>query len=311
MRRPLIPALFAVALLTPLPALADCPPGGWFCTDAQVDGPQAAPSDDENADNDAPALPKARPQHHADDEEEAPQIDEDRGPMRKPRVVVVEQSEGYATPPNVVIVTRQRPRVRRVAPPHLAPPPKVRALPRLYSKWGLNLRAQGAAMGDGANRESGMGGIGMSLRYRPVAHFGFDLGVDVIGGTDFNGFSRVETPLSLNAMIYVNPRSRVQFYLLGGAHLSHAEVRSDSQSELLGRTADGKFGADYNYFGGQGGAGLEFRIGRRVGLNIDVLGFIRKRTDDGLLPEYIDPASGQTTNTSGGVLLRGGLNFWW
>jgi hypothetical protein len=315
MRRPLIPALFAVALLTPLPALADepnCPPGSWFCADAQVDAPQAAPSDDENSDTDnTPVLPKARPQQRADDDEDSPPIDEDRGPVRRPRVVVVEKPEEYATPPNVVIVTRGRPRVRRMQPPQIQSAPPRRSAPRLYSKWGLNLRVEGAAMGDGANVNAGLGGIGMSLRYRPIPHFGFDLGVDLIGGKDFNGFTRIETPVSMNAMIYVNPRSRVQFYLFGGIHLSHAQVRNETSSPLLGSTEDGKYGADYNYFGGQGGAGLEFRIGRRVGLNLDVLGFMRKRTDDGRMPEYVDASTGQTTNSSGGVLFRGGLNFWW
>jgi len=171
-------------------------------------------------------------------------------------------------------------------------------------------------MGDGAARDAGMGGLGLSLRFRPVPAFGFDLGVDVLGGKDYNGFNRIETPVSLNAMIFVNPKSRVQFYLIGGASLSHAQVRSDyqptgAQSQLLSPTNDGKWGADYNYFGGQGGAGLEFRLGRVVGLSFDVMGFIRKRTDSFPAPEYVDPNSGKTTNTSGGVLMRGGLNFWW
>jgi Outer membrane protein beta-barrel domain len=315
MRRPLIPALFAALLLAPLPALADepnCPPGSWFCADANVDTPQAPDADDDtDQDNNSPQLPaKTKPQQQAsDDDEDTPEIEEDRGVTRRPRVVVVEQPGGYATPPNVVIVTQSRPRPRVIqrAP---APPP-ARALPRLYSKWGLNLRVEGAAMGDGANVDSGMGGLGLSLRYRPVPHFGFDLGVDVVGGKDYNGFTRIETPVALNAMIFVNPRSRVQFYLIGGAHLSHAEVKSEYRSELLDSNGDGTYGAQYNYFGGQGGAGLEFRIGRRVGLSFDVLGFIRKRTDDNPKPEYVDAITGNTTNTSGGVLFRGGLNFWW
>jgi hypothetical protein len=310
MRRPLMPALFAIALLTPLPALADCPPGDWFCANPNnVDAPlpqqQQAGDDD-----DSPALP---PKAQIPDDDEAPPIDQDRGSVHRPRVVVVEEPGGYATPPNVVIVTKRRPHVRHVPPPRMAPPVIKQQPPqqRLYTKWGFNLRVQGAAMGDGANVDAGIGGLGLSLRYRPVPAFGFDLGVDVIGGKDFNGFTRIETPVSLNAMIFVNPRSRVQFYLLGGAHLSHAQVRSDYSSPLLGRTEDGKYGADYNYFGGQGGAGLEFRLGRRVGLSFDALGFIRKRTDDGRKPEYIDASTGKTTNTSGGVLFRGGLNFWW
>lgn len=301
MRRPLMSALVALALLTPLPALADnCPPGSWFCADPDVDPPQ----DD---DIDAPELP---PQVV---EQPSQPIESDRAPTRRPRVVVVDQRGGRAAPPDVVIVTHGQPRVVRSTPaaPRVAPPTKARPQPKLFSRWGLNLRVQGAAMGDGASNDAAMGGLGMSLRYRPVPVFGFDLGVDIIGGKDYNGFDRIETPVSLNAMIFVNPRSRVQFYLMGGAHLSHAEVRSDYRSPLLTQRRDGTWGAEYDYFGGQGGAGLEFRLGRRVGLAFDALGFIRKRTDDGYRPEFIDASTGRTTNTSGGVLFRGGLNFWW
>lgn len=306
MRRPLMSALVGLALLTPLPALADdnCPPGSWFCADPNVETPQTD-------DSDAPVLPPARPQ--VAEEEESPPIEDDRAPTRKPRVVVVDQRGGRADPPDVVIVTHGHPRVVRSTPaaPRVAPPPKGRPQPKLFSRWGLNLRVQGAAMGDGASNDAAMGGLGLSLRYRPVPVLGFDLGVDVIGGKDYNGFERIETPVSLNAMIFVNPRSRVQFYLMGGAHLSHAEVRSDYRSPLLTQRGDGTWGAEYDYFGGQGGAGLEFRLGRRVGLAFDALGFIRKRTDDGHRPEFIDASTGKTTNTSGGVLFRGGLNFWW
>lgn len=306
MRRPLMSALVGLALLTPLPALADnnCPPGSWFCADPNVDTPQTD-------DSDAPVLPPARPQI-VEEEEEAPTIETDRAPTRRPRVVVVDQRRRQSSP-DVVIVTHGQPRVVRSSPaaPRVAPPSKGRPQPKLFSRWGLNLRVQGAAMGDGANNDAAMGGLGLSLRYRPVPVFGFDLGVDVIGGKDYNGFERIETPVSLNAMIFVNPRSRVQFYLMGGAHLSHAEVRSDYRSPLLAQRGDGTWGAEYDYFGGQGGAGLEFRLGRRVGLAFDALGFIRKRTDDGPRPEFIDASTGKTTNTSGGVLFRGGLNFWW
>jgi opacity protein-like surface antigen len=161
-----------------------------------------------------------------------------------------------------------------------------------------------------AAQDSGMGGLGLSLRYRPIPHFAFDLGVDVLGGTDFNGFQRTETPLTLSGMIFLNPRSPVQLYLLGGMNFSHAKVKSDFASPLLSANDEGTFGAEYSYFGGQLGAGLEFRVSRHVALNVDVVGFMRKRTDDGRVPEFSDPEKG-TTNSSGGALLRGGLTFWW
>ena len=69
----------------------------------------------------------------------------------------------------------------------------------------------------------------------------------------------------------------------------------------------------YSYFGGQIGVGLEFRVLDTVSLDLDVVGFIRGRTDNAaqLHPEFTDPDTGRTTNTSGGGLFRGGITFYW
>jgi len=177
----------------------------------------------------------------------------------------------------------------------------------------MNFRVQGLTMGSdsGAAFNAGMGGVGLSLRYRPVPAFAFDVGLDILAGNDYNGFERTETPLSLSGMLFVNPRSRVQFYFIGGINFSRAEVRSDHYTPLLTAAGGNEYTSEYTYFGGQGGIGLEFRLSRRVAFDVDFLGFVRKRTDDGLQPEFVDWETGQTTNTSGGGLLRGGISFWW
>ena len=189
------------------------------------------------------------------------------------------------------------------------PAPKERWRP----EFGLNLRVEGMAIGHphGGASNAGMGGAGVSLRYRPVPHFAFDVGVDFIAGSDYNGFQRTELPVSLNGIFYVNPKSRVQLYFEGGANISHADVRSEVASILLAERDGNQYGTSYTYFGGQGGGGLEFRLSRRVALHLDALGFLRKRIDGGALPEFVDRQSGQTTNRSGGALIRGGLVFWW
>jgi hypothetical protein len=160
-----------------------------------------------------------------------------------------------------------------------------------------------------------MGGMGVSFRFRPVPAFAIDVGLDVLGGRDYNGFTRTELPLSLSGLLYVNPRSRVQFYLIGGLDWSYAEARSSRPSPLLSRDFDDFDGydhhAEYTYFGGHGGLGLEFRLSRHVALNLDAMGFVRSRTDDGAAPEFFDPRTGRTTNTSGGGLARFGVTFWW
>jgi hypothetical protein len=203
----------------------------------------------------------------------------------------------------------------RPRPPQIAAPPPPPAAPQWHSEFGLNLRLEGVVLGKpaGAAFNSGLGGAGMSLRYRPAPAFAFDLGFDALAGTDYNGFQRTETPFSLSGILFLNPRSRAQFYLQAGANLSHAQVRSDLPSPLLAPVdgGGGIYGATYNYFGGQGGGGFEFRLSRRVALDLDAIGFVRERIGDIQQPEFIDKATGRTTNVSDGALLRGGFTFWW
>ena len=320
MRRCLTHVGVAVAAMSfSLPAFAQgataCPPGSWFCADAQVTIPGVQP---------APPAPRAVPQPPPPTEEPAEPAPPP--PVRRPRYaqpaapppVVVYQPVPAAPPPQVIIVTPggygygygQGGYGRPVRP---APPPPPPAKPRWQSEFGLNLRVEGVALGHAGNSGSavGMGGVGMSLRYRPVPAFAFDLGVDLLAGNDYHGLQRTEIPLSLSGMLYLNPRSRVQVYLQAGANYSHATVRSDESQPQLQRTDGGDYGAKYSYIGGQGGGGLEFRLSRHVALNLDVIGFVRKRLGDDPVPEFTDPDTGRTTNTSGGALGRGGLTFWW
>ena len=316
MRRCLTPVVFAAAMCLPLPALAqNCPPGAWFCEQAEVQTPPA-PAE-------APAQRQAPPppQMNDDDDDQVAPVAPPR-PTRSAPPVVVYQPVPAAPTTRVIIIAPgyggggyyappPPPRPVRMAPPPpapAAPPPKWHG----HTKFGLNFRVEGMTFGhnNAAATDSGMGGIGASLRYRPIPHFAFDLGIDLIGGTDYNGFRRTETPLTLSGMLFLNPRSPVQLYLLGGMNFSKAKVSSEFASPLLSEKGDGTFAAEYSYFGGQAGAGLEFRVSRHVALNIDVVGFMRKRTDDGHIPEFFDREKG-STNSSGGALLRGGLTFWW
>lgn len=335
MRRCLPSVLFAVAMTVSVPALAqECPPGAWFCE--EVTPPAGRPVR-------PPAQPARPVETDVDQEDDAPppppppQVEVDVGRQSRP-VIVIPQSPGRPASPPIIIHRRPGSRlppaqVVIVAPggavPAPPPPPARVAVVRTrevktaqpvkrdrgwYRPWGLNMRLEGAAFGDhnGAAEDAGMGGFGLSLRFRPVPAFALDAGVDVLGGTDYNGFERTEVPFSLNAMVFVNPRSRVQFYMLGGFHVSHASVESDMASPLLGGD-DAREGtsASYSYFGGQGGIGLEFRISKLIALNTDVLAFIRKRSDEGMKPEFVNPETGQSSNSSAGALFRGGLTFYW
>ena len=333
MRRCLTQVGIAVAAMSfSLPALAQtnpCPPGAWFCADAQVvvPGAQAAqpapravqpppPAEEEPAEPAAPAPAARRPRYAQ------PRYAQPAGPP--PPVVVYQPYQPLpAQPPQVIIVTPGYGpygygygygRPMRSVPP----PPNAAVQPRWHSEFGLNLRVEGMTFGHGGNRgtSSGMGGVGMSLRYRPVPAFAFDLGVDLLAGNDYNGYQRTEVPISLSGMLYLNPRSRVQVYLQGGANFSRAQVRADANAnapQLQPVDGGSQLGATYTYFGGQGGGGFEFRLSRRVALNLDAIGFVRKRIGDTdtTPPEFTDRRTDRTTNTSGGALFRGGLTFWW
>jgi len=341
MRRCLPHIVFAVAMSLSLPALAadpqGCPPGSWFCAEADVETPPPAA---------APTPPP--PQDVADDEEDVeaapapppPAIEVEAPPAARPPIsvevnieaharihrkikrkhirrappppppVVVYQPVPSAPPTRVIIVGPAYP-VRAVPPPaRVAPPKPVR--PRWRSEFGMNFRVEGLIFGkdSGAAFNAGMGGVGLSLRYRPVPAFAFDVGLDILAGNDYNGFERTETPLTLSGMLFLNPRSRVQVYMLGGVNFSRAQVTSDSYTPLLNRDGD-SFSSEYTYFGGHGGLGLEFRLSKRVAFDVDFTGFVRKRTDDNPQPEFVNWETGETTNVSGGGMLRGGISFWW
>lgn len=310
MRRCLTTALVALALSAPLTALAqdnpNCPPGAWFCEEAEVPAPpEAAPAEPPPA-----APPRPRPPRASPPQRGATVVIPPPPPGRSaPPPVVIYQPVPNAPPPQVVIIAPgYYPAVQ--GPVRPVPPPAKKRLRPWRAEFGLNLRLEGVAMGrevESTREDAGsMGGMGMSLRFRPVPAFAIDAGIDVIGGLDYNGFNRRELPLSLSGILYVNPRSRVQFYLTGGADWSHAEVESDEYSPLL----PNGYSAEYSYFGGHGGIGLEFRLSRHIALDIDGLAFVRGRTDDGPLPEFMDE-HGRTTNTSGGGLFRAGITFWW
>jgi hypothetical protein len=180
-------------------------------------------------------------------------------------------------------------------------PPKRRP----YNEWGFNMRLQTAMLNSEKHPSAegaGMGGLGFSLRARPTGHFALDFGLDFIGGRDFHGNRRSEIPFTVNAMLFVNPKDRAQLYFLGGLGWSSAHVeRADSTI------------ANYSYFGFQTGVGVEYRATRHLALNLDLIGFMRGRTDRqaAFEPEFFDPATGRTTNTSGGGLFRGGLTVYW
>ncbi len=96
------------------------------------------------------------------------------------------------------------------------------------NEWGINLRAEGAINGGGSASTQAMTGVGFALRYKPIPSFGLEAGFDFLGGRDYQNNFRHETEFTVNAMVFVNPQSRVQLYFLAGLGGAWAHVASNS-----------------------------------------------------------------------------------
>jgi len=286
----------AVAALPTVATAQECPPGGWFCEEEEGAQDADEEAEPETGKPDSPDVVVVRGDHvevnEADKGKDGPSV-----------VVVTEKKEDDR--PQVVVVNKDT---------EAPPPPEPEHKP--YEEWGFNLHLQVALLGDDKGRadDSGMGGLGFSFRYRPVPSFVLDFGLDFLGGRDWNGDRRAERALPLSGMVFFNPYDSVQAYAFGGFHFSWADVEIEQSDVIGGSTVVSTQKRNYSYFGGQIGTGVEFRVGKQTALNVDLVGFIRGRTDDAAEsePEFVDPDNPRvTTNTSGGGLLRGGATFYW
>ncbi len=273
-----------------------CPPGSWFCADAQVPGLGGAQIT-VGGGGPTQLQPLPAPQQPVQIQvQPPPPIVVQQAPQQPP--VVVYQP---APPPVVIMRPPMQPDYRTY---YVRRPVQ---LPQ--QEWGLNLRVEGAFIGSGYAGNAGLGGFGAGLRYKPSPWFGIEAGADFVIGRDYNNYARNETGLSLSGLLFLNPRSRAQVYLLGGFGWSIANVTNDSNSQFGPLAAQEN--ASYHYFGGQAGIGIEYRLSRNLAVNVDMRGFLRGRTDgNNSAPEFTDPKTGNTTNTSGGLLFTGGMTFY-
>ena len=275
-------AVFAVAasvlgtLAGSARAAGDCPDGDWFCDPAPV--PEQPPGP-------APSPGPTGPRHLPPREPAPP-------PWEPP------PPPGYYDDGEVRIDV---PRVEPVRPRRR----------RGFHEWGLNLHAVIGLMGNDSNMSpnAGMSGMGGALRFRPIPHIAIEGGLEFLWGTDYNGFPRSEQALLVNGLFFANPRSAVQLYGIAGFGLGWAQLDSGLQPNGLPVLRD----ENYSYVGSQLGVGVEGRLTRHFAIGADLIGFLRWRSDRHASqnPEFIDPATGRTTNTSGGGLLRLGATFYW
>lgn len=192
----------------------------------------------------------------------------------------------------------------------LAPPPEPPRQKRRRKEYGVNVHGNVALFGDDDGADSGMGmaGLGAAFRFRPHRSFGVDLGLDFLGGHDWNGNRRDERAFIGNAIWFINPRHPVQLYVLGGFGFGSASV----DVERLGGEAVIPYETSYSYVGLQAGIGLEWRLTRRFALGTDALAFVRGRSDDERRsdPEFIDPETHLVSNDSAFGLFRLGFTYY-
>lgn len=218
-----------------------------------------------------------------------------------------------------------RPSLPPAAPPKpaapavlLPPPPPEEPAPlapeppppgeRSESELGFNLHLDVGLLGPGADANAGLGGVGFGFRIRPQPVYAIDLGLEFLGGTDYNGNDRAEQAFVANGVVFVNPRHRVQAFVLAGIQLGGAQARIAH----LGGVAVPLHDVGYAYLGAQGGLGVEWRFTRGAAINGDFQLFVRGRVDSNRYyePEYVDPDSHLVANTSGGGLFRLGATFY-
>jgi hypothetical protein len=283
MRTYLAAALATSMALTSSAALAQgCPPGSWFCADAQAGGQAGTQT--------APAA--------------AAQGNGQLAPLPPP-----------AQPATTVVVNNAPP-----APAPAAPAPAPVRAATVYvptsqtwpqREWGLNLHMQGAMI---AKREdvssAGMAGIGGALRYRPTRSIALEGSIDLYGGKDYAGQRRSEAAFSVGGYLFMSPQSRTQPYLTGGIGWAAATINGGTRYA----GADNGFtmydgSRNYSYFGAYVGLGVEHRMTRNLAINADLRGFVRGRTDNDGSYEFV-ASDGRATNTSGGLLLNIGASLY-
>lgn len=266
----------AVAALTPSRAAAveppECPPGEWFCDDAEQ--PEGPPESD-------PAPPEWASESGS---EWSADPDGEAAPPRRWSERDRPEIDVRRRPPAEPVERDERPTRGRGG----------------ASPWSVNLRLEGVLLGQGRGRshDARMGGVGASIRYAVNPVLTVDVGVDSLLGRDYNGYERSEASVSLSTLLYLNQHRLIRTYGIFGLNSSAARVDIDGDDQ------------DWGYFGAHAGLGLDIALDRRVALNLDLLGFMRGRTDGRAArePEFID-ASGRVSNTSGGGLFRGGFTL--
>ncbi len=259
-----------------------CAPGSWNCVSAGASAGTEATA--------GATTTVTTPQVQVQVQQAGPSYAPAAPPPTYPRPNA--SSVPYVVPAGSVVYVQQRPA----------------QAPQWRTEWGITGRMSSGLFGASRNNFDGSGvvGLGIGGRFRPSAYAAVQVNLDGYGGRDYYGRSRSEAAFGVDGIFFLNPRSRSQFYLVGGIGWASANVNSNCSYYGQGSSGYNEFcqpGGDYRYFGGQLGFGTEFRFNRHWAVNGDIRGFVRTRTDSDKdrLPEFI--SGNRATNTSGGALL--------
>ena len=140
-----------------------------------------------------------------------------------------------------------------------------------------------------------MAGVGVAFVFLPLEAVGVELSVDSGFGRDALDAERRELAVSAALVNFLNTREPVQVFLTTGLFHSWAHVEPSASDAR-----------DYRYFGAVLGLGLQLEFQPLCAVTAQIDGFIRGRVDEGAgaEPEFVNQTTGETSNTSAGMLLR-------
>lgn len=136
-------------------------------------------------------------------------------------------------------------------------------------------------------------GLGLSFRLRPMAWLGVEPGLDLYRGYDGYEALHTETNVSTDLLLYLNPRSAVQFFGVLGASVGFA------------RHSENWAHSETNNLGARLGIGLEFRVTHLVSFNVNAVGFSRGLTGKKQREGAADDAALVPETQRGGMLQAG------
>lgn len=160
---------------------------------------------------------------------------------------------------------------------------------------GVTARALVPLIDDDSPAHPFMAGPGIGLVYLPLDFIGVEFAVDTAFGRDALDAKRRELAISAALLAFFETHELVQVFLSTGLLHSWADVEPRQS-----------YDRHYRYFGAFLGLGTELTFHPLYSAFLRLDGFIRGRVDQGAGndPEFFHRTTGETSNSSAGMLLR-------